>query len=137
MEKNLDDFYMGVAELAATESYAQKRKVGAVAVKNGGILDFSYNGTLPGEPNTCEEVINGKLVTLPTVLHAEEHLLLKLAKGKGGAKDSTIYCNWSPCSVCARLMAGAGIQRLVYKSLHKAEGLALLSKRGVLITQLK
>lgn len=125
--KNADDFYMGVALAAARQSYALKRQVGVVAVKGPSILDFSYNGTLPGADNTCErELPDGRLETLPGVLHAEEHLLIKLARRHGGAAGATFYCTLSPCEQCARMMAAAGIAELVYMEEHKTAGLELL-----------
>jgi dCMP deaminase len=133
-----DRFFMSIANAAAAESYATKRKVGAVAVKGESILDFSYNGTLPGEDNTCEFLDpSGRLVTKPTVLHAEEHLLLKLARNGGGAAGATVYCNWSPCLDCARLMAGARVARVVYGAVHDTDGAEFLISRGVPCTLLE
>ena len=45
---------MKTAELFAEQSYAYRRKVGAVLAKDGRILATGYNGTIDGTVNICE-----------------------------------------------------------------------------------
>ena len=47
--------YMEIAEVLAKQSYAERLKVGAIAVRDHRILGASYNGTPPGMSNVCEE----------------------------------------------------------------------------------
>ncbi len=56
-----DIFYLKVADLIAQQSYAEDRKVGALIVKDGNIISFSYNGTPPA-------VLLGLLCIAPSVL---------------------------------------------------------------------
>ena len=124
-----DKFYLGVAASAAQMSYAEDRKVGAIIVKDGNIISFSYNGTPPGNDNSTEK--NG--VTLSSVLHAEAQAIAKVAQSTTSSKGATLYCTLSPCVECAKLIIGAGIRRVVFDQLYKdTSGINLLDKNGVL-----
>lgn len=51
-----DTVNMNIAFLTATLSYCEKRKVGAVIVKDNRIIANGYNGTLSGKDNLCEDL---------------------------------------------------------------------------------
>ena len=55
-------------------SHCNRKKVGAIIVKNGMIISDGYNGTPSGFDNCCEDE-NGE--TYWFVLHAEVHFILK------------------------------------------------------------
>ena len=129
-----DHFFMGVAESAAKLSYAQRLKVGSVAVQDGNILAFGYNGSLPGTDNICEDLVDGKLVTRDSTLHAEENLLIKLAKSTASVNGGTIYITHKPCMKCSRMIAADGFRRLVYKEAYRdVSGVELLKSYGVTV----
>lgn len=129
-----DDFYMNIAKSAAQLSYAKRMKVGAVAVHGNSILDFGYNGTLPGTSNECEVEIDGKLVTHDGVLHAEENLLIKMAKSTRSTVGATMYMTLSPCMKCSRMIAAAGFVRLVYNDIYRdTSGIDLLKNYGLTV----
>lgn len=50
-------FYMDIAIRASEMSYAVRKKVGAVAVRDGTILATGWNGTPSGMDNNCEDTI--------------------------------------------------------------------------------
>ena len=122
-----DTFYLKVAELIAQQSYADDRKVGALIVKDGNIISFSYNGTPPSTNNNTQT---------NTVLHAEAQAIAKVARSNSSTVDATLYCTLSPCIDCAKLIYSAGIRRLVYRDNHKCEdGVQFLRKMGIGINQ--
>ena len=57
-EPNRFDYtYMAIArEIAGRLSYAERKKVAAIIVKNDSILSFGFNGTPSGDENVCEDV---------------------------------------------------------------------------------
>lgn len=57
MKKKFVDYYMGVAELTSTLSYAKRLQVGAVIVKGNKILATGYNGMPAGWDNNCEDKV--------------------------------------------------------------------------------
>jgi dCMP deaminase len=133
-----DYFYMNVAKDASQLSRAIRRKVGALVVKDGNILAFSYNGTLPGQDNTCEDIIDGVLVTRDTVLHAEENALLKMSKSNGSSEGATLYATTQPCLRCSRMIAAAGIKRVVYNEAYRdSSGVELLVDYGVKVQKME
>ena len=54
MKKKFLDYYMQVADLTGKLSYAIRRQVGAVIVKDNRILSYGYNGMPTGWDNECE-----------------------------------------------------------------------------------
>lgn len=53
--KKYDALWMDYAIRAAHMSYARRRKVGAVVVRNGHVLATGWNGMPEGEDNNCED----------------------------------------------------------------------------------
>lgn len=51
---NIHDVYMKIAYEVGELSYAERRKVGCVIVKDNQIVSFGYNGTPEGFDNACE-----------------------------------------------------------------------------------
>lgn len=125
---SIDHFYMGVAKEAAELSYCERRKVGAVIVKDGNILSFGYNGNPSGMSNECEE--NG--VTKDTVLHAESNAILKCARDTKSTEGATLYLTLSPCIHCAKLIIQSGIENVFYDQVYRdTSGLDLLSQAKI------
>ena len=63
----LDLRYLRMARIWAENSYCQRRKVGALVVKEKMIISDGYNGTPSGLENVCEDATD---TTKPYVLHA-------------------------------------------------------------------
>jgi dCMP deaminase len=125
----LDRRYLEMAHVWAQNSYCQRRKVGALLVKEKMIISDGYNGTPSGFENICE---NDDGLTKPYVLHAEANAITKVAKSHNSSEGATLYVTSSPCVECAKLIIQAGIKRVVYCSAyHNADGLALLQRAGI------
>ena len=89
----LDKRYMRMAAIWAENSYCNRRKVGALIVKDKMIISDGYNGTPAGFENVCEDE-NG--LTKPYVLHAEANAITKIARSN----------NSSACGICREIPAG-------------------------------
>lgn len=127
----LDERYIRMARTWAENSYCERRKVGALIVKDGSIISDGYNGTPSGFENECE--CDGK--TKPYVLHAEANAITKLAKDTRSSIGATLYVTTSPCVECAKLIIQAGIKRVVYDEPYRdASGIELLKKAGVRVS---
>ena len=61
-QQKYDKLYLDIAKRVSEMSYAERKKVGAVIVKDGNIISFGWNGTIPNAPNECEDEHN---ITLP------------------------------------------------------------------------
>ena len=125
----LDQRYLRMARIWAENSYCQRRKVGALVVKDKMIISDGYNGTPSGFENVCEDDNN---VTKPYVLHAEANAITKLARSNNNSDGSTLYITDSPCIECAKLIIQAGIKRVVFANKYRlADGLELLQRANI------
>ena len=118
-----------MAMIWAENSYCQRRKVGAILVKDKMIISDGYNGTPAGFENVCEDE-NG--VTKPYVLHAEANALTKVARSNNSSDNATLYVTASPCVECAKLIIQSGIKRVVFNELYRiTTGIDLLKRANV------
>ena len=125
----LDKRYLRMADIWSENSYCQRRKVGALIVKDKMIISDGYNGTPSGFENICEDE-NG--VTKPYVLHAEANAITKIARSNNNADGSTLYVTDSPCIECSKLIIQAGIKRVVYAREYRlSDGIDLLKRAGI------
>ncbi|HRF67628.1 MAG TPA: dCMP deaminase family protein [Muribaculum sp.] len=128
-QRLLDKRYLRMARIWAENSYCQRRKVGAILVKDQMIISDGYNGTPAGFENVCEGD-DGK--TKPYVLHAEANAITKVARSSNSSEGSTLYITASPCLECSKLIIQAGIRRVVYNDLYRIQdGLNVLRRAGV------
>ncbi len=125
----LDQRYLRMARIWAENSYCERRKVGALVVKDKMIISDGYNGTPSGFENVCEDADN---VTKPYVLHAEANAITKLARSNNNSDGSTLYITDSPCIECAKLIIQAGIKRVVFAQKYRlVDGLELLQRANI------
>ncbi|MBO7280983.1 MAG: dCMP deaminase family protein [Bacteroidaceae bacterium] len=132
---DLDNRYMSMAKIWAENSYCQRRKVGALIVKNNMIISDGYNGTPSGFENVCEDEDG---LTKPYVLHAEANAITKIARSNNNSDGATLYVTASPCIECAKLIIQAGIKRVVYAEKYRlTDGIDLLERAGVEVVYLQ
>lgn len=130
----LDRRYLRMARIWAENSYCDRRKVGALMVKDRTIISDGYNGTPAGFENICED---DQGVTKPYVLHAEANAITKVARSGNSSEGSTLYITASPCLDCAKLIIQAGIRRVVFNELYRiTDGIDLLVRAGVEVAHL-
>lgn len=127
-QTTLDRRYLRMAGIWSENSYCQRRKVGAILVKDKMIISDGYNGTPAGFANVCE---SAEGVTFPYVLHAEANAITKVARSNNSSEGSTLYVSTSPCMECSKLIIQAGIKRVVFSDIYRiTDGLDLLKKAG-------
>ncbi|MFZ5802704.1 MAG: deaminase [Candidatus Omnitrophota bacterium] len=117
-----DEYFMGIAKVAALRSNCVKRKVAAVIVKDMRIISTGYNGTPRGIKNCNEGGCprcnsmgeSGKGLDECLCSHAEENAIVQAAYHGVGIKDSVLYTTFSPCLNCTKMIINAGIREVVY-----------------------
>ena len=128
-KEKYDKAYLRIAKEWGNLSYCQRKKVGAIIVKNKMIISDGYNGTPSGFENCCEDEDN---VSKPYVLHAEANAITKVARSSNSSQGATLYVTASPCIECAKLIIQAGIKRVVYGENYRImDGLNLLKRAGI------
>lgn len=133
-QKKYDKAYLKMAQTWGELSHCERKKVGALIVKDRMIISDGYNGTPSGFENTCEDEEN---YTKWYVLHAEANAILKVAASTQSCTGATLYITLSPCRECSKLIHQSGIKRVVYSKAYKdTSGLEFLEKAGVDLTQM-
>lgn len=128
-QDTIDRRYLRMARIWAENSYCQRRKVGAIIVKNSMIISDGFNGTPSGFENICEDEAD---ITKPYVLHAEANAITKVARSNNSSDGATLYITASPCMECAKLIIQAGIVRVVFNEVYRiTDGIELLRRAGV------
>ena len=126
-----DRAYLEMAQTWGQLSYCERKKVGALIVKDRMIISDGYNGTPSGFENVCEDE---NYDTKWTVLHAEANAILKVASSTQSCKGATLYITLSPCKECSKLVHQSGIKRVVFARAYKdLSGVDFLKKAGVIV----
>ncbi len=110
-----DEYFLRMAELAATRSTCQRRQVGAVLVKDHRVIATGYNGSLRGQPH-CTDV--GCLMVdghCRRTVHAELNALLQCAYHGASSRGAVVFTTAFPCMDCAKALVQAGVGRVVYR----------------------
>ena len=130
--------YIDVAQRFAELSSCERKKVGAIIVKDNRIISIGYNGTPSGWDNVCEYTIHHhelgtcSTVTKPEVIHAEQNAIAKLARSNESGLGAEMYVTCSPCVECAKQIYGSGIKKVYYKDCYKnSDGIEFLKKCNV------
>lgn len=141
----VDEYFMEMAELSSKRSTCQRRKVGAVLVKDNRVLATGYNGAPKGLEH-CEtagciraqrNVPSGERHELCRGVHAEQNAIIQAAFFGVSVKDARMYITNHPCSVCAKIMLNAGISEVVYKGdYHDELAVKLLADGDITIRRL-
>jgi dCMP deaminase len=122
--------HMAVAEIYAQLSYAKRRQVGCIVVKNDTVIAIGYNGTPEGWSNDCETVDGSK--TLPEVIHAEQNALDKVIRSNVSSVGSSVFVTTAPCIECAKRLYGARVKEVFYREVYRDEaGIDFLRRAGV------
>jgi len=137
-KQKYDKAYLRIAKEWGQLSYCQRKKVGAIIVKDRMIISDGYNGTPSGFENCCED---HEGLTKWYVLHAEANAISKVARSTQSCEGATLYITLSPCKECSKLIHQSGVKRVVYHEGYKDDsGLEFLRKAGVevdIITELE
>lgn len=146
---NWDEYFMGVALLAAQRSKDPNTQVGACIVSGENscygsnvIISTGYNGFPIGcsdDEYPWEREGSSNETKYPFVVHAELNAILN-AHGKS-LLGTKIYVALFPCNECAKAIIQAGIKEVIYLSdkYHDSDGSKasrrMLTSAGVKLTR--
>ena len=134
-QEKYDRAYLKMARIWGQLSYCERKKVGALIVKDRMIISDGYNGTPSGFENICEDEEH---YTKWYVLHAEANAIAKVSGSTQSTKGSTLYITLSPCKECSKLIFQSGITRVVYSKKYKDQsGIDFLVKSGINVDFIK
>ncbi len=121
MRASWDEYFMRIAREVSTRSTCDRKHVGAVIVRDKSILATGYNGSIRGLPHCHEEghmLEDGHCVR---TIHAEANAIIQAAKNGVRIEDGTLYVTASPCWGCFKMIANAGLVRVVYGEFYRDE----------------
>ncbi len=116
-----DEYFMSIALQASKRATCDRKHVGAVIVKNKTILSTGYNGSIRNFPH-CDDV--GHMLEeghCVATIHAEANSIVQAAKNGISIENATIYTTASPCWWCFKMIANAGIKKIVYGEIYRDE----------------
>ena len=133
-----DTYFMRIAQEVATRATCDRKHVGAVIVRDRQILSTGYNGSLRGQPH-CDEV--GHLMEdghCVRTIHAESNAIIQAARNGVRIEGAGIYVTASPCFSCFKMIANAGIVRIVYREFYRDERIFEFAKTlGIELAQVE
>ena len=122
-----DEYFMNMAEVAATRSNCIRRDIGAIIVRDHRIVSTGYNGTPRGVKNCNEggcprcasDIPSGENLGECICCHAEENAIVQAAYHGVSVKDACIYTTYSPCLLCSKMIINSGIKEVVYLNRYR------------------
>ncbi len=114
-----DDYFMEIARVASSRATCDRKHVGAVIVRNKTILSTGYNGSIRGRPHCSEAghmMEDGHCVR---TIHAEANAIIQAARNGVMIDGGTIYTTASPCWPCFKIIANAGMKRIVFQEFYR------------------
>ena len=132
-----DVYFMDIAKVVATRATCDRKHVGAVITRDRSILATGYNGSIRGLGHCDEEghlMEDGHCVR---TVHAEANAIVQAARNGVRLEGAMIYVTASPCWGCFRLIANAGITRVVYGEFYRdVKVFDVASKLGIELVSL-
>lgn len=127
-----DEYFMRIAQDVATRATCDRKHVGAVIVRDKSILATGYNGSVRGLGHCDDEghlMEDGHCVR---TIHAEANAVIQAARNGVRIDEATIYVTASPCWNCFKMIANAGLKKIVYGEFYRDERVfAIADKLGI------
>jgi dCMP deaminase len=105
--------YLDVARVISQRGTCKRLQVGCVIARDNRIIATGYNGPPSGEPHCSEETCDLSKSCMRAI-HAEENAICFAAREGISLSDTTLYCMYSPCIRCARMIVQSGIETVVF-----------------------
>jgi dCMP deaminase len=116
-----DEYFMRIAEVVASRATCDRKHVGAVIVRDKSILATGYNGSIRGLPH-CDD--DGHFIEdnhCVRTVHAEANAIVQAARNGVRIDGASIYVTAVPCWGCFRLIANAGLLRVVFGESYRLD----------------
>ena len=131
MRREKNNYYLDIAEAAASRGTCLRRNYGCIIVKNDEIISTGYSGAPRGRKNCTDlnycyreslQIPRGQMYEKCRSVHSEMNAIISAPRkdmigaslymvGKNYA-DGSIVENANSCSICKRLIINAGIEKV-------------------------
>ena len=140
-----DEYFMKLAALVAERSTCLRHHVGAVVVKGKRVLTTGYNGAARGIPDCLDlgclrnelKIPSGTRHEICRAIHAEQNAIIQAGIHGINIDGGTLYSTHTPCMICAKMVANAGIKEVVsYQDYADEDARKFLSDAGLVLRKL-
>jgi len=117
-----DEYFLNLIQVIGTRATCDRGKSGCVIVRNKRILTTGYVGSPVGAKH-CDEIGHEMHTIIHEdgsqtrhcirTAHAEQNAIANAARFGVFLEGGTLYCQMTPCYVCAKMIINAGIKRVV------------------------
>jgi len=116
-----DEYYFKMLEVISLRSGCSRGRASCLFVKNDDIVATGFSATTPGQPD-CDELGHEFITTIESgelhkhcvrCMHAEQMAIARAVKNRISLKGTTLYVSFTPCMVCARMIALTGCVAVV------------------------
>jgi len=117
----IDEYFMKMAMIVSERSTCRRHSVGAIIVKDKIVVSTGYNGAARGAKDCLElgclrddmGIKSGEKHEICRAIHAEQNAIIQASVKGLGIDGATMYCTHTPCNICAKMIANAGISEVV------------------------
>lgn len=143
MHKRRVDFYLKLLSDLEGLSTCRRLKVGAFLVKDNRVIVTGYNGSAAGLEH-CEDYFKTHEYTdeahrefsKNNEIHDVQSLISFCAKHGVSTNGCQLFCSYSPCIACAKMLVNSGIKQVFVREKYDRaddDGCSILQKSGILI----
>jgi dCMP deaminase len=128
-------YIMDICNVVKDKSDCERKKIGAVFVnREFEILATGYNNPPSGFAH-CDgqKTCLNNLGHCTRTIHAEQNAIVQAAKRGVALKGSIMFCNYSPCVVCAKLLVNLQVSAVYFDKEYDEIGLSIL-REGLIET---
>lgn len=126
------EYFLQIALDVATRATCDRKHVGCVLVRDQRILATGYNGSIVGLGHCDDEghmMDEGHCVR---TVHAESNAIAHAARHGVRIEGAAAYVTASPCWLCFRLLANAGVQQIHFGEFYRDERIfSAAAKAGI------
>lgn len=131
---------MNVAKVVACLSTCSSVQVGCVITRDRRIISSGYNGVIGGTLHCTDIDFRDRKDhhdwSLKNEVHAEENAILFAARNGIRIEGGNIYCTFSPCIRCAKMIVQSGLKKVFYLNEYDMESsMNFLLKNNVDVEQ--
>jgi dCMP deaminase len=143
---NWDKYFMNLAEQVKLRCSCMSAKKGAIIVKDKMIISTGYNGSPKGIKHCSEggckrctlrhlgKMKSGVYKEPCICCHSEENAIVQAAYNGVSTNDAVMYCTYTPCVTCAKMIINSGIKKVITKIDYPDDlGKELLKQSGVVV----
>lgn len=124
-----DEYFIEITKIVGTRATCDRGRSGCVITKDKRIIATGYVGAPVNLPH-CDDIghemhtvihkDNKQTRHCIRTTHAEQNAICQAARFGIALDRATLYCNMTPCYVCAKMIINSGIKRIVCRKDYHA-----------------